>query len=330
MLVILSPAKKLSFTIQRTILKPTVPEFIEQAENIVTSTLSKYSSSKLRTTLNVSSNLATLNSQRYTNFLVGTSRPIKHEDEISACSITAYAGRAWTGLDQKSLSDSELNYCNKTLRIISGLYGLLKPSDIIQPYRLDMGTKVSISTAHYSLGTDMLLSIETSKNLYTYWNDSLKNSLVAEKPKLIINVASGEYWKACLEKELLKSNIPVLTVAFREGSGNSARVISVHAKLARGLFVRFMCQKQPKNVEELQDFDGDGRGYKFNSSLSNDDLMVFCRSSSGSSSSSSSSGKKKKAPAKKKVAAAKKTKVSSKKREAPVTKGTRSSKRNKR
>ena len=313
MLVILSPAKKLSFTIQRN-LKPTIPEFIEQAENIVTSTLSKYSTSKLRTTLNVSNNLATLNSQRYTNFLVGTSRPIKHEDEISACSITAYAGRAWTGLDQKSLSDSELNYCNKTLRIISGLYGLLKPSDIIQPYRLDMGTKVSI---------------ETSKNLYTYWNDSLKNSLVAEKPKLIINVASGEYWKACLEKELLESNIPVLTVAFREGSGSSARVISVHAKLARGLFVRFMCQKQPKNVEELQDFDGDGRGYKFNSSLSNDDLMVFCRSSSGSSSSSSSSGKRKKAPAKKKVAAAKKTKVSSKKREAP-TKGTRSSKRNKR
>ena len=313
MLVILSPAKKLTFTIQRN-LKPTIPEFIEQAENIVTSTLSKYSTSKLRTTLNVSNNLATLNSQRYTNFLVGTSRPIKHEDEISACSITAYAGRAWTGLDQKSLSDSELNYCNKTLRIISGLYGLLKPSDIIQPYRLDMGTKVSI---------------ETSKNLYTYWNDSLKNSLVAEKPKLIINVASGEYWKACLEKELLESNIPVLTVAFREGSGSSARVISVHAKLARGLFVRFMCQKQPKNVEELQDFDGDGRGYKFNSSLSNDDLMVFCRSSSGSSSSSSSSGKKKKAPAKKKVAAAKKTKVSSKKREAP-TKGTRSSKRNKR
>ena len=313
MLVILSPAKKLSFTIQRN-LKPTIPEFIEQAENIVTSTLSKYSTSKLRTTLNVSNNLATLNSQRYTNFLVGTSRPIKHEDEISACSITAYAGRAWTGLDQKSLSDSELNYCNKTLRIISGLYGLLKPSDIIQPYRLDMGTKVSI---------------ETSKNLYTYWNDSLKNSLVAEKPKLIINVASGEYWKGCLEKELLKSNIPVLTVAFREGSGSSARVISVHAKLARGLFVRFMCQKQPKNVEELKDFDGDGRGYKFNSSLSNDDLMVFCRSSSGSSSSSSSSGKKKKAPAKKKVAAAKKTKVSSKKREAP-SKGTRSSKRNKR
>jgi uncharacterized protein len=280
MLVVLSPAKTFNFTIMRKVLIPTTPEFVIQAEKLVTSTLSKMSTSKLGTTLSISTNLANLNAARYSNFHHGNNaRPTQHQDDVAACAVTAYAGRAWKGLDQASLTDTELLYCADHLRILSGLYGIVKPTDIIQPYRLDMGTKLVVSKEH--------------SNLYSYWGDALKRSLLASNASVIVNVASGEYWKACLEKEL-SSSTHVLTVSFREGQGKSARVIAVHAKLARGLFVRFMCQTEPETVDELKAFDGGGIGYSFDDKLSNDNLMVFTRSNASTGSSSSSGAKKEK------------------------------------
>ena len=294
MLVVLSPAKQLNFSILRSCLQPTLPQFIAQAEEIVSSTLASQSTTQLGKTLKISSNLASLNSARYTNFQTGSECPAAHQDGTAACAVTAYSGRAWQGLDQSTLSDKELLYCNATLRIISGLYGLLRPSDIIQPYRLDMGTKVQV---------------QDSKNLYSFWGAQLKDSLLSENPEIIVNVASNEYWKACLEKELAATT-RVVNVAFREGQGSGARVIAVHAKLARGKFVRFMCQQQPKTVADLQSFTGD-IGYKYDHKLSQDNELVFTRrSGSGSGSSSSSKSKsesKSKTKGAKKRSAAKKT-----------------------
>ena len=312
MLVVLSPAKKLNFTTLRKCLAPTTPQFRAQAEHIVTTTLSTQNATQLSKTLKVSTNLANLNTDRYTNFLTGTSAPTTHLNDVTACAVTAYSGRAWQGLDQQTLTDKELTYCNQTLRIVSGLYGLLRPSDLIQPYRLDMGTS---------------LQVEEHKHLYAYWGDRLKNSLLAETANIIVNVASNEYWKACLEKELSTTK-QVVTVAFREGQGTGARVIAVHAKLARGKFVRFMCQTEPTTIDDLKGFTGD-IGYVFDSTLSHENLLVFTRTRSGGSGGnggSGGSGRGKKRSARKianKSAAASKTKTKAKSKKTKTTKKSR-------
>ena len=302
MIVVLSPAKQLNFSIMRTCLTPTIPQFITQAENIVSGTLAPQSKVQLSKTLKISGNLAKLNAERYSKFAIDTNRPSKHIHDVAACAVTAYTGRAWQGLDQKTLSDDELTYCNKTLRIISGLYGLLKPSDVIQPYRLDMGTKVQV---------------DEHKNLYSYWGEQLKNSLLAENPSVIVNVASNEYWKACLEKQLSRKT-RVVTISFREGQGSSARVLAVHAKLARGKFVRFMCQTKPKNIEALQNFTS--CGYVFDVKQSNDKLMVFTRSSSSRGSSSNSNSNSNNKPGKKRNGIHSATEVGSAKKRQKIKK----------
>lgn len=282
LLVVLSPAKNLDFAAPaRKCLQDTVPKLVSGADFLVDGVLRGQTSGQLGKTLGgLSATLSKLNHNRYQQFKVGADRPVHPdtEDQSAAQAITAYNGRAWKGLDQASLSDKEMVYCGKTLRIISGLYGLLRPSDVIQPYRLDFGTKLSVGDKH--------------KNLYSYWGSRVRDALIEEKPDVVVNAASGEYWKGVGESALRESGVKVITVSFREGVGNGARVIAVHAKLARGMFVRFMCEHACSSVESLKAFNG--ANYRFNEKLSSDDEFVFTRSSAP-----------KKKPQKRRAAAAK-------------------------
>ena len=174
----LSPAKALDFSKPaRACLTSSVPRLLKGAEEIVTQALRSKSVAQLGKTLSVSSNLASLNHERYRKFLVGATAPREPDEEgqTAAQAITAYNGRAWKGLDQASLSGDEMKYCGSHLRIISGLYGLLRPSDIIQPYRLDFGTKINVGSHN---------------SLYKFWGDRVRGALLEDNPSVVVNAAS--------------------------------------------------------------------------------------------------------------------------------------------
>ena len=142
------------------------------------------------------------------------------------------------------------------------MYGLLRPADIIQPYRLDFGTKINVGSHN---------------SLYKFWGDRVRGALLEDNPSVVVNAASDEYWTGVGESALRESGVRVVTVSFREGIGKGSRVIAVHAKLARGMFVRFMCQNRCASVESLKEFSE--ANYAFDDKLSSKDLFVFTRAS---------------------------------------------------
>ena len=179
--------------------------------------------------------------------------------ENSKQAIYAFTGEVFKGIDVNSLAEEKIPLLQSRLRILSGLYGLLKPLDLIQPYRLEMGTKLNVGEVN---------------NLYKFWDSSLADSLNEEMSEgdLLINLASTEYFKA-VPKKVLKN--PMITPVFKEFKSGDYKIVMTYAKRARGLMVRYIIENNINTLEELKGFNTEG--YLYTESLSSDSELVFTR-----------------------------------------------------
>jgi hypothetical protein len=252
MKIVISPAKSLDFETQLPTNKHTQGVFLEEAAKINT-VLKKKSPKKLSELMSISTNLGELNWQRNQNWQL----PFTLKNARQA--IYAFKGDVYIGLDAYSLSLSKLDELQNKLRILSGQYGLLKPLDLIQPYRLEMGTK---------------LTIGVKKDLYQFWDKKITNQLNQElvENELFINLASNEYFKV-IKPTLLKAKI--ITPVFKDYKNGKLKIISFFAKKARGLMVRYIIDNSIENIEDLKGFDYEG--YAFDSNLSSENELVFTR-----------------------------------------------------
>ncbi|WP_034922447.1 peroxide stress protein YaaA [Gillisia sp. CAL575] len=253
MKIVLSPAKSLDFETKLPTSRGTQPQFLDTAIKI-NRKMSRMSKDEVSKLMDISDKLADLNYGRYKDFQE------EHTKENSRPAMYAFNGDVYTGLDAYSLPIEKLDFIQERLRILSGLYGVLKPLDIIQPYRLEMGTSVGL----YS-----------KKNLYEIWQKKITDFLNKEmqKEELFINLASNEYFKA-VDSKKLKARI--ITPVFKDFSKGKLKIVSFFAKKARGSMVRFIVDKEVETVEELKGFDYDG--YKFSEAeSSNNTELVFIR-----------------------------------------------------
>ena len=252
MKIIISPAKSLDFeSIVATSLH-TQPRFLEQSEklNKKLKTLSKNNLSDL---MKISDDLASLNYRRNQAW----ETPFTPRNAKQA--IYAFTGAVFQGIDVNSLSKEKLPLLQENLRILSGLYGVLKPLDLIQPYRLEMGTR---------------LKVGSTENLYKFWDDTVAKSLneELEEDELLVNLASTEYFKV-LPKKVLK--VPMITPVFKDFKNGQYKIVMTYAKKARGLMVRYILDNNVKTIEELKGFNIDK--YRFSEELSSGDELVFTR-----------------------------------------------------
>jgi cytoplasmic iron level regulating protein YaaA (DUF328/UPF0246 family) len=254
MIAIISPAKTLDFESKVKTKKYSNPDFLDESEELIQE-LRKFKPKEIAKLMSVNDELANLNVERFLSW----KRPFKPENAKQA--LLAFRGQVFVGLDAKTLSESELLFAQDHLRILSGLYGVLRPLDLIQAYRLEMGTK---------------LKNLKGKNLYEFWGTKLAEFINAElakqKEKTLINLASNEYYKAIKPKSI-KGDI--ITPVFKESRGSGYKVITVYAKTARGLMSRFMIKNRIESSEDLKAFDMDG--YLFNQDLSTKKEWVFTR-----------------------------------------------------
>lgn len=205
--------------------------------------------------MKLSPQLTDLNYHRYQQW----EKPMKKEKEVKQA-IALFNGAAYKGLDATSLSESELLALQDNLRILSGLYGILKPLDLIYPYRLEMGTKFAVDSKR--------------KNLYAFWKDQLTDFLNKETTPddTIVNLASTEYFKAIDTKKL---QARVITPIFKEIKGDTYKVVMMYAKTARGKMLRYIVRENIENAEALKGYAVDG--YSYNESLSSEQEWVFVR-----------------------------------------------------
>lgn len=250
MLVLVSPAKKLDFESPIKLKETTTPILFKKANDLVKQ-LQKLSVNDIKKLMKLSDSLSKLNHERYKNFQNKTSptRP----------AVFAFNGDTYNGLDIHSFNESELKRAQQKLRILSGLYGILKPFDLIHPYRLEMGTKFSTTT---------------SKNLYEYWMSDITDYLndILVKEKIMVNCASGEYFKA-IDSKKIKGDI--ITPVFKELRNGEHKIISFSAKKARGMMARYIIKNNISDPEQIKNFDLDN--YKFNKKLSKDNEFVFVK-----------------------------------------------------
>jgi len=252
MKIVVSPAKSLDFESQLPTKKYTQGNFLAQAE--VLSTVLKGKSPKdLSTLMKISDKLGELNWQRNQDWKL----PFSQENARPA--VFAFNGDVYNGLDAYTLSEEKIEVLQDKLRILSGQYGVLKPLDLMQPYRLEMGTKLPV-VAH--------------KNLYSFWGESVTEflNIELEENELFINLASNEYFKV-VKPKLLK--VPVITPHFKDYKDGKLKMISFYAKKARGLMVRYIVDHHVNDLEKLKGFNYDGYAYDENLSKGND--LVFTR-----------------------------------------------------
>jgi len=252
MKIIISPAKSLDCETQIPITQHTEPIFLEKADKLA-SVLKKKSARQLSKLMSISANLGQLNYERNQNW----SLPFTPENARQA--IYTFKGDVFRGFDVDSLPTSKLDQLQDKLRIISGQYGLLKPLDLMQPYRLEMGTR---------------LKVGRKNNLYQYWDTSITEALNEELQdgELFVNLASNEYFKA-IKPKLLK--VPVVTCVFKDFKNGEYKTIMTFAKLARGYMTRYIIDNDVNTLEGLKGFDREG--YAFDANLSTDTELVFTR-----------------------------------------------------
>lgn len=252
MKIVISPAKSLDFTSNLPIKNYTNAQFLSQAEKINT-VLKKKSPKQLSKLMSISEKLGELNWQRNQDWVL----PFTPENSRQA--VYAFKGTVYEGLDAYSIPIDKLNQLQNKLRILSGQYGILKPLDLMQAYRLEMGTKLKISR---------------KDNLYQFWGESITQTLNNElkENEIFVNLASNEYFKA-VKPKLLK--VPVITPIFKDYKNGNLKMISFYAKKARGLMVRYIIDNNIENVEDLKGFDYDN--YAFDSNLSSNNQLVFTR-----------------------------------------------------
>ena len=245
MIAIVSPSKTMKE--ESVNIETTEPYFIKETK-ILKNELKNYSKENLKDLMKISDNLADLNYKRFQNFDKAESYP----------AIYLFRGDVFNGISQDSLNEDELEYLNKHLVILSGLYGAIRPLDSIKPYRLEMGTK---------------LKNKYGDNLYEFWGDKVKKYLEKEsQDKILINLASKEYSKVIKEKEI---NLDVYDIDFKELREKKYKIIAFYAKVARGEMARFMAANNCQVVDDLKKFNYSG--YKFNEKLSSEKNLVFTR-----------------------------------------------------
>ena len=254
MLIVISPAKTLDFETPPGIPTFTIPEFLDDSAELIDE-LRGFEPCRLSDLMSISPKLADLNSNRYHNW----SLPFTSDNAKQ--SVLAFKGDVYSGLDADSLNADDLQFAQAHLRILSGLYGVLKPLDLMQPYRLEMGTK---------------LKNRRGKDLYEFWdgriNNTLNDELAGQDSPVLVNLASNEYFKSVQPERL---NARIVTPTFKEERNGDYRFISFTAKKARGLMSRYIIRNRLSNPEDLRGFDLEG--YRYNASLSEDDRPVFTR-----------------------------------------------------
>jgi uncharacterized protein len=254
MLALLSPAKTLDPKPRPGIAGTSTPDFLDEAETLV-ARLRRFSKSDLARLMDVSDKLAAENHARYRAW----SRPFTPENAAPA--VLMFRGDVYGGLDADSFDAKDLGFAQKTLRILSGLYGILRPLDLVQPYRLVMGTEFPAGTP---------------KTLYRFWGDKVTDAINAElanqKKPTVVNLASNEYFKA-INPEALCARL--IMPAFQQEKDGKLRTVALFAKRARGLMAHFIVKNRLKNPDDLLDFDLEG--YFYNEDVSAEDRPVFSR-----------------------------------------------------
>lgn len=254
MLAILSPAKTMKFDFKNKAVKSTKPPFQKEANELVAE-LKKYDIPQLMDLMSISKNLAQLNVERFNRYMG------KSASNESAAAIFAYRGDVYQGLEGTTLSAEALKKANDHLRILSGLYGLIRPTDEIKPYRLEMGIP---------------LEVGKHNNLYEFWGDKitleLHRSLEKANGKYIVNLASKEYSKA-IDQDHFKGKW--IEVDFREMRKGNLRFISFNAKKARGMMARYIIENGMKDPDHLRGFNGGG--YLFDEKGSEENQLLFVK-----------------------------------------------------
>lgn len=253
MYLLLSPAKNLDETPASNDIQTTLPKLLDKSEQLI-ATLKQLDKNDIKDLMKVSDKIASLNADRFDEWTT------PFGDNAKAA-IYLFAGDAYKGLDAKELSAQEIDYLNKHLGILSGLYGLLRPLDAILPYRLEMGTR---------------LSVDGCANLYDFWGDDiaelLQERLQAFGHKSLVNLASNEYFTAVNTKKL---TTPIITPKFLDKKDGEYKIISFYAKRARGLMTRFCAVNAISDVNDLKGFDMEH--YYFCADKSTDTDWVFLR-----------------------------------------------------
>lgn len=255
MLVLVSPAKTLDYESDLSIKDFTVASHLSDSKLLIDE-LQKKSPDDLSTLMGLSEKLSQLNFERNMNWV----RPSKPSDSARQA-IFAFKGDVYQGLDAISLSKAEINYTQKNLCILSGLYGFLKPLDLMYPYRLEMGTK---------------MKNQRGENLYEFWGSkitkSINNLAKENKAKAIVNLASVEYFSVLKRDQL---DLPIISPIFKDYKNGQYKIISFFAKKARGTMTRFIMQNKVKKIEDLNDFNLDG--YRYSKKESEEFSPVFLR-----------------------------------------------------
>lgn len=254
MLLLLSPAKSLDFDTPPHVATFTQPAFLDRSQTLIEQ-LRQLSPADIATLMDLSDALARLNFTRYAEW----SLPFTPANAKQA--ILAFNGDVYEGFDAASLSAADLDFAQQQVRILSGLYGILKPLDLMQPYRLEMGTR---------------FANRAGKDLYAFWGDTLLNALNAElaaSPRpVVVNLASEEYFKAVIGRKLQGQ---LIQPVFEDWKGGKYKIISFYAKRARGLMARYAVLNRLSEPEGLKEFDVEG--YAFAPEVSDDKQWVFRR-----------------------------------------------------
>ncbi|TPG22724.1 peroxide stress protein YaaA [Sphingomonas koreensis] len=250
MIAILSPAKTLDYATPLPPVQPTAPRFAPEATKLVAAA-AKLGKKRLAGLMHISDKLADLNDKRFKGFVDQPKRP----------ALFAFAGDVYTGFEAKSLDGAAIDFAQDHVRMLSGLYGLLRPLDAIRPYRLEMGTRWA----------------PRRKSLTAWWGDRIAGALAedveAEGSGVVLNLASQEYWAAVAGQ--LPSGIRVIEVDFRDPGPDGPRFVSFHAKKARGMMARWLCEHRVTDAEAMKGFDS--AGYAFDPAESTADHWRFAR-----------------------------------------------------
>jgi hypothetical protein len=253
MLILVSPAKTLDYESPLATDRHTQPRFIEHSQHLI-DTLRRQSVQDIAELMKLSDKLASLNVARYQSW-----QP-EHTAENARPAVLAFKGDVYTGLDAESFSAEDFDFAQQHLRILSGLYGVLRPLDLLEPYRLEMGTR---------------LKTDAGDNLYQFWGSRITDALNDElqtEDDVIVNLASNEYFKAVQPKALRGR---LITPVFKDFKNGQYKIISFYAKKARGLMSRYIIQNRIESAEAIKAFDLEG--YYFSPEQSKGDTWVFLR-----------------------------------------------------
>ena len=254
MLILISPAKTLDFETPAPVAEYSLPVFLDNSQALI-EVCRDLTPLQIAALMKVSDKIAGLNAARFASW----QQPFTLANSKQA--LYAFKGDVYTGLDAESLSDDVVHRAQKRLRMLSGLYGLLKPLDLMQPYRLEMGTQ---------------LENPRGKNLYEFWGDEITNAinhaLPSDEPELIVNLASNEYFKAVKPKQL-QGNL--VSPVFKDCKNGQYKIISFYAKKARGMMARWLLENNVTEVEQLTQFDV--AGYYYSAEQSTAKAPVFLR-----------------------------------------------------